>query len=170
MKDSPQPQLPLSDSDVERYSRQVIVPEVGAAGQAKLLAASVAVAGNRLGVAQASRYLAASGMRTIAYSGVEAADCYVFAGIDEVEARARDLVLGRQASLAWYAIQGSTITSGSDCASARAHFGKARRPDPASAAPSPDLHAVAGCDAAAVAIALVLGWNNLERDTEVDLA
>ncbi|GEM_PF-1003835 len=169
MKDDRQARLPLSDSDLVRYSRQVIVPGVGAVGQAKLLAATVAVLGNSVGVAHATSYLAASGLRTISSAGGERAECYVFAGIDEVPASTRRLVLARQVPLAWYSLRGTIISSGADCSSAQAHCRSSRRLLPASP-PPPELHAVAACDAAAVAIALLLGWDDLEASSEIDLA
>jgi len=58
----------LTDAQIERYSRQIILPEVGSRGQERLLAASVAVAGNGTAARTAALYLAAAG---IGHLGVE---------------------------------------------------------------------------------------------------
>lgn len=55
----------LSDSQIERYSRQIILPQVGGKGQEKLLRACVLVNGSGLLQATASLYLAAAGVGTI---------------------------------------------------------------------------------------------------------
>jgi adenylyltransferase/sulfurtransferase len=52
----------LTDAQIERYSRQIILPEVGSRGQERLLAASVAVAGNGTAARTAALYLAAAGI------------------------------------------------------------------------------------------------------------
>ena len=52
----------LTDAQIERYSRQIILPELGGVGQAKLLAAHVAVCGDDAVARWASLYLAAAGV------------------------------------------------------------------------------------------------------------
>jgi len=52
----------LSDADVERYARQVIVPEIGARGQARLLAARVVVRGDGPLVARTADLLQRAGV------------------------------------------------------------------------------------------------------------
>ncbi|HEV8714561.1 MAG TPA: ThiF family adenylyltransferase [Candidatus Binatia bacterium] len=61
----------LSDSQIERYSRQIILPQVGGKGQEKLLRARVLVNGNGPLQTAALFYLAAAGVGTI---GVIASD------------------------------------------------------------------------------------------------
>jgi molybdopterin-synthase adenylyltransferase len=55
----------LSDSQIERYSRQIILPQVGGKGQEKLLRACVLVNGNGPLQTAALCYLAAAGVGTI---------------------------------------------------------------------------------------------------------
>ena len=55
----------LSDSQIERYSRQIILPQVGGKGQEKLLRARVLVNGNEPLQTAALLYLAAAGVGTI---------------------------------------------------------------------------------------------------------
>src|SRR5919204_1481442 len=55
----------LSDSQIERYSRQIILPQVGGKGQEKLLRARVLVNGNGPLQTTALFYLAAAGVGTI---------------------------------------------------------------------------------------------------------
>lgn len=54
--------MALSDREIERYSRQIILPEIGGRGQERLLAAVVAVAGAGPLAATAARYLVGAGV------------------------------------------------------------------------------------------------------------
>jgi hypothetical protein len=47
---------------VRRYSRQIALPEVGSEGQARILAARIALVGHGLAIEVAARYLAAAGV------------------------------------------------------------------------------------------------------------
>jgi len=55
----------LDDLQIERYSRQIVLPEVGAEGQLRLLAARVAIAGTGVAAERVLAYLAAAGVGTI---------------------------------------------------------------------------------------------------------
>lgn len=55
----------LSDKQIERYSRQIILPQVGGKGQEKLLRARVLVHGEGALLSAALPYLAAAGLGTI---------------------------------------------------------------------------------------------------------
>ena len=52
----------LTDAQVERWSRQIVLPEVGARGQERLLAARVAVHGDGAAAATATTLLAGAGL------------------------------------------------------------------------------------------------------------
>jgi hypothetical protein len=58
--------LPLDDEQIERYSRQLILPEVGPGGQERLAAARIAVIGAGVAAERAVAYLAAAGVGWIA--------------------------------------------------------------------------------------------------------
>jgi len=58
----------LTDAQIERYSRQILIPELSGRGQAKLLASSVAIHGQGVAAATATTYLAAAGIRCLAVS------------------------------------------------------------------------------------------------------
>ena len=57
--------MDLTDPQIERYSRQILLREVGGAGQDKILAARVLVAGVGSAVAIAAVYLSAAGVGEI---------------------------------------------------------------------------------------------------------
>ncbi|HKY83086.1 MAG TPA: HesA/MoeB/ThiF family protein [Sphingobium sp.] len=57
--------MTLSDEQLERYARHIVLKEIGGAGQARLLSADVAVVGAGGIGSPAILYLAAAGVRTI---------------------------------------------------------------------------------------------------------
>jgi len=59
----------LSDPQIERYSRQIILPQVGGKGQQRLLHANILVHGDGLWQAEALLYLAAAGVGHIGIHG-----------------------------------------------------------------------------------------------------
>jgi hypothetical protein len=90
--------MPLTEHQIERFSRQIILPEIGGIGQQKLLAARVGLAAPERFCLWAARYLAAAGIGRIIVSGPIAGadrlvashpDCRVVVG----EAVAADVVI-----------------------------------------------------------------------------
>ena len=122
----------LGDAQIERYSRQIILPQVGGRGQEKILRSRVYVDGDGLLAATALLYLAAAGVGTIGIARSRAApvfsalaeqslepdeqpaahtlrrlnpDCTIVVHPDEDEHPTYDLVLATTAALhdGWYA-------------------------------------------------------------------
>jgi hypothetical protein len=62
----------LTDSQIERYSRQIVLPEVGGRGQERLLAARAAIVGRGEAVLFCAAYLAAAGVGRLRLFGVAA--------------------------------------------------------------------------------------------------
>jgi hypothetical protein len=58
--------MALSDGQIERYSRQIIVPRAGGRAQERLLAARIVMAGDARDLAAPLHYLAAAGAGTLA--------------------------------------------------------------------------------------------------------
>ena len=69
--------MTLSDADVERWSRQILLPEVGGRGQQALLAASVAVRGDGDAADVARDLLARAGVRRVERAVTGAPDVVV---------------------------------------------------------------------------------------------
>ncbi len=63
----------LADALVERYSRQILLPEVGGRGQERLGATCVTIAGGGASAAVAARLLEAAGLRVVVRDGTETA-------------------------------------------------------------------------------------------------
>jgi molybdopterin/thiamine biosynthesis adenylyltransferase len=59
----------LDDAAIERYSRQILLPEVGGRGQERLCAACVTVSGRDAGTAFAASLLAAAGVQVVCEDG-----------------------------------------------------------------------------------------------------
>lgn len=70
--------MPLSDEDIDRYSRQILVAEIGGRGQERLLRSSVLCVGDTDELRTAAQYLAAAGItvRTCAAPPPEAAHSF----------------------------------------------------------------------------------------------
>ena len=64
--------MPLTDEQIDRYSRQIILPEVGGRGQQRLLAARVLLADAGALGAWVARYLAATGVGELYLVGAAA--------------------------------------------------------------------------------------------------
>jgi hypothetical protein len=62
----------LTDFQIERYSRQIVLPEVGGRGQERLLAASAAVLGRGEAVLFCAAHLAAAGVGRLRLHGIDA--------------------------------------------------------------------------------------------------
>ena len=57
--------MPLTDSQIARYERQILLPEVGGRGQEALLSATIRVRGGGETADEAATYLAAGGIGTL---------------------------------------------------------------------------------------------------------
>jgi hypothetical protein len=101
----------LSDDEIARYARQIVIPGIGAAGQQKLLSSTVLVVGDERGCEQAALYLRAAGVRVVDASGSNF-DVAVVADADVLtdEMRARLLAAGKP--VCWYADDEQGFQSG----------------------------------------------------------
>jgi adenylyltransferase/sulfurtransferase len=65
--------MDLTDAQIDRFSRQIVLPQIGGTGQKRLLASSVAIAGDSALTETVALYLAGAGIGRIALFGATAA-------------------------------------------------------------------------------------------------
>ena len=154
--------MQLTDEQIDRFARQIIVPGIGAVGQERLCSTRVRVLGDPTGCRYAQAYAQAVGMQV-----TEADDDYrVFAG---TSATPWPLPTGARPApiTAWYRLTPDGW-----------HAGLWRPTDPIpqgrdtddALAESEALHAAAAADAINSLVGLVLGWSDDGNDHEVSLA
>jgi len=143
----------LSDDAIERYARQIVLPEIGVSGQGRLLASTVLVVGHPRGVRQATLYLRAAGARVTLSASVPEPDVVVVADASTLDASLHEKLVTGAGPLCWYRCEGAAFTTGIHPASAL--------PAPRiTARETPDaLHDAAACDVAALACALIVGMS-----------
>ncbi len=83
--------MPLSDAQIERYSRQIILPEVGGRGQERILRARVMVAGAPDDLEPALAYIVGAGVGTVLVRSLaeRAATARVIAAMRELNPESR---------------------------------------------------------------------------------
>jgi len=160
----------LSDRDTARYARQIIVPDVGAKGQARLRASTAAILGEGPGALAARDYLAAAGLTIARPPYSRPVDCVVVTDCDLASTPLALPLATPDAPFAWYALDGTALTGGVTTSSgfgATALRPRARRRGDAAAVA---LHRVGGADAAASAIAALLEWTRPPEAHEIRLS
>ena len=152
--------MSLDDRQLERYARQIIIPGVGADGQARLLAGRVLVVGYGPERAVAAEYLTGSGVNICTSVG-EPIDCIVACRLDAVTDDELTQLGTQDAALVWYILGGRELAAGSVVrfdgrrpTHALSTATKTRNPEESA------LGSLAACDAAASTIALLLGWQD----------
>lgn len=142
--------MTMSEADVERYARQIVIPEVGVAGQERLLASRVLVLGRGPGAEAARRYLEAAGVSTTeGPNPATAADCLLLTGTD-APAGHEDL------DRVWYYIDQGRLVSGLAPAGTKLPAGPQTTHQTGAVALVRET--AAGIEAAARTVALLLGW------------
>jgi hypothetical protein len=152
-------ELPLDDETVERYARQIIVPGIGAAGQAQLLATNVAVFGHPLGVDAARAYLTAAGVRVVTVPFGETADCVLLADLRGPTYEREIPPCSIDTPIAWYELRGPIVAGGLATRATLPRF--ASTPALVEAIEDPCTivaHRIGASDAAGLALAAILGW------------
>jgi adenylyltransferase/sulfurtransferase len=76
----PRDPMPLTNSQIDRYSRQIIVPKIGGVGQERLLASRLMIVGDVASVEPTLEYLVGAGVGTI-FLRVPAGDTAAFAPV-----------------------------------------------------------------------------------------
>ncbi len=163
--------MALSEAEIERYARQIVMPEIGMDGQQRLLASRVLVPGAGPGPAAARRYLEAAGVTTTGATQESAAvDCVVLAG-PTGESPARGPKLEGLARV-WYYTEGTKLVTGL----VAPNQPLPAWPEPAAAPGRPTgaaatlaVETAAGTEAAARTVAFLLGWELATATGETEL-
>jgi len=151
----------LSDQQIERYSRQILVPEIGGSGQEKLLSSALTWRGESAAVETTVRYLQGSGIDAASSSGeadVVIVDRDALPLTETFPADAPLLLLHCAATTAWYS-EGCTA---SDCPTCIGEAIDARASSADGAEPAA-LALVLGCAAALELTRRVLGLGTSRR-------
>ena len=171
----------LSDAQIDRYSRQIVLPEIGGRGQQTLLATRLRLIGRGPLLETAARYLAGAGVGALQLDAGQTAlaaalralndDVAVDAGgdggalavvaadltVDELAAHARPAsAAGVPLIAAGRAGEGGWLLRGAGCAACAA-YAAARRAGDGEAALTPVADGVLGSLAALAALTLALG-------------
>lgn len=170
--------MALSDAQVDRYSRQIVLPEIGGRGQERLLAATVCLRGGGPLLDTAARYLAGAGIgalrlddpRLVAVlralnddvdvhaGGVDGATAVIATGLD-VDALAACSAAARAGGAPLIAAglsgSGGWLLQGNGCPACAAHAAAERTPYRAALAPV--AAGVLGALAALAVLRRVLG-------------
>lgn len=161
----------LTDDQIERYSRHILLPEVGGKGQARLLASSVLVCGDGPAAECCAAYLAAAGVDAVAWQG-EAAPLFLAGPVaSEIDEPSLVVEIGAagpaQVPAIRAAISGDRVTVARgrcrDCLTLAAPV--------ASNSDRAEVGALAGSLAATEALLMLSGVDGIEgRVLELDLA
>jgi len=155
----------LSDSDIDRYSRQIIVPGIGANGQARLCSAHFAIVGGDAGVRVATLYARALGAEVVPLG--ENADVIIVAGSAKLATEVSAVSTKAGCPIVWYSVDEKRIAAGvvrpPDVLDASVFF-------PATPPSCDVMHAIAAGDAVATAAALILGWEDCASEYTAALA
>lgn len=172
---------PLSDDDVELYATQIVMPEIGPAGQSRLLSSSVLVIGSGEGARTAARYLRGSGIRvTEARDAGEgevlgprltpAFDCVLLADVNAASRSQRERVERVAAPVIWYRTNGTMIESGIAATIDAIPVPQFESmPDSRATLLAAILDRAAGADAATTVVAFLLGWSGEGARFSIDL-
>jgi adenylyltransferase/sulfurtransferase len=160
----------LSEDQVERFARQIIVPGIGADGQIRLCAARVFVDGHTEGCRIATQYLRAAGVTVYAAPTPPARlDCLVLASARDLSPARVQTLIEASPLVAWYTFVGRTVRGG--LASAAAPVCEASLSREVAAVLRGKLpHRIAGADVATTVVAALLGWIQPGESYELELA
>jgi hypothetical protein len=144
----------LSDSDIERFARQIVVPDVGARGQERICASTVCILGDPVGAGCAEVLARATGFRTVRRLDDEVA-CILVAGIDNL---ASEHLAAVDRPTFWYEVTSGGLRFGSRApgdSTAAAQSGEPGSADPL-------LHSLGAAELVSTAVAFVLGWQETQ--------
>jgi hypothetical protein len=166
--------MKLAASDIELYARQIVIPEVGPRGQARLLTSRAMVIGVREGVRRAALYLERTGVAVdtpelpLSSSQSVMPECVLVADLSAVDDQVRDLLLALSRPIVWYALDDLRLRSGTIWPGERLPSAPASPRAASGARAECTLHCVGACEAAARAVAVILGFKGApEREIEL---
>jgi hypothetical protein len=139
----------LDDAAIERYARQIVVPGIGAAGQEKLLNATVLLVGHPRGCATAALYLRAAGVNLV--TGSVKPSAIVLAGASTVDDDTIARLTSNGSPVCWYDATRDGFASGVHPPSPLPRSTGAQDAIPDA------IHDAGACAAASLACAVILG-------------
>ena len=150
----------LSENDIERFARQIVVPDLGASGQEHVCASTLRILGDPIGVRHAETFARAVGFRADANSR-DVASCVLVAGIRGFWP---DAAVASTSAIFWYEIAHAGLRFGGATTGASLP----RRPRRPTGACDPLLHSLGAAELVATAVGFVLGWADTETHYLLD--
>ncbi len=144
--------MSLSDLQIDHYSRQILVPEIGGRGQRQLLRSSFTVRGDSLAAGIAASYLAAAGVARADSADLVIADSGVLHEVQPAKPAPPLIAIGGS-DRPWYT-RGTTTATCRECLTTPAGTEK---PDPSGESTAACTPYVVGAAAALEAMRLLLG-------------
>jgi hypothetical protein len=162
----------IDAAGIERYARQIIIPNVGIDGQERLCESVSLVVGDDVIATTAARYLSAAGSLIVSPKNiVQKPDVILCSRFAPQTCDLRDAFAeSMKVPVVWWQLGTVSVRTGIIASVEKLTMVAKPSTSPPSPPPPAWLAAAAGADAAALACGVLLGWPLPPNDRELNLA